>query len=271
MSGVILIKLMGKEIGMMIEETRIPKSVEDAIKNGTKFGKLRVTGFSHFKKKKLRYKYFVFVRCDCGKEKVVNWFTIKYKPTISCGCTRKKSRKARIWNMSDDELIEHYEEIVRGKLLGCEISKDNYEDAVQDCMLRLIKTVRRKRPSGMGIYTISYHVIDDICNRYDKNTKEDLEWIEPGGDLENTDADRISDISDIIGDTIDEVIVNIEQGKKILSALSERELDVFVLRNLDNMNLSEIGRVKGLTPERIRQILERAELMMYRKRRFINK
>lgn len=62
---------------------------------GQRFGKLTVVAWSHATKYRGKNKEHWLCRCDCGNEKVVLEFSLKYNHTKSCGCNKiEGGRKA---------------------------------------------------------------------------------------------------------------------------------------------------------------------------------
>lgn len=71
---------------------------------GQKFGKLTVLKLDHIEKSK---KYWL-CKCDCGKEKIVNGYSLKRGDTKSCGCLRKKGKSNAIQQVSKKKTTRQY-------------------------------------------------------------------------------------------------------------------------------------------------------------------
>lgn len=65
----------------------MPKEMEDL--TGRTYGKLSVIRFSH---KDKRNSSFWFVKCSCGKEKIINGSSMKNGHTKGCGCLNKEKK-----------------------------------------------------------------------------------------------------------------------------------------------------------------------------------
>lgn len=68
---------------------------------GQKFGKLTVLKLDHIEKSK---KYWL-CKCDCGKEKIVNGYSLKRGDTKSCGCLRKKGKSKAIMKQKETKEV----------------------------------------------------------------------------------------------------------------------------------------------------------------------
>lgn len=150
----------------------MPKNNTSELKDGEKFNRLKILKFSHFDK---RWRRWYFVKCDCGKEKIVMGSAMTSNNTRSCGCLQKETlRLKRISNNYSEitAIILGYKRHAKDRGLEWSLSRNFVETIIKKncfyCGSTPSNIKKTKNTCGFGLF---YSGIDRVNSN--KNYTED--------------------------------------------------------------------------------------------------
>jgi len=148
------------------------------------------------------------------------------------------------------ELVERYKTQVAGlafKMVG------DYEDAKDISQIVFVKTfynLKRfdpKKRFSTWLYRITVNAAIDYWRRYKKHRHEDLEEAE----ARPAEAGRTPEAVYFRKDATDRI-------KKALEVLSPKQRSIFVLRDMEGLEITEVATIMNMPPVTVRWYLHRA-------------
>lgn len=136
--------------------------------SGQRFGRLLAIKKDHsvWDKKTRRSENYWLFRCDCGKEKVINKYSVLRGKTVSCGCFNKEKTVERN--------IKHGLFNTEKRIYGC------WQDMKNRCYNKNRK--KYKIYGGRGII---------VCDEWKNSFSNFYEWAKNNGYNDNLTLDRI--------------------------------------------------------------------------------
>lgn len=152
--------------------------------------------------------------------------------------------------LSFKRLVEYYQPYVYSVAFRFLNNKADSEDIVQECFIRVWKNLKRYN-SNYRFSTWIYKIVTNLClDQYRRKKRsylvniEDLSGIESIPASGETDAERM--------------VINKEMKKlvsKTVEKLSPKQKMVFILRDLEGLDIIEIVRIMNLSPGKIKSNL----------------
>jgi len=147
-------------------------------------------------------------------------------------------------------LVERYQgQVLR---LACHLLRDSdaARDVAQDAFLRAFRSLASFRPEG----SFKNWVLQITVNAARDHQSRQQGWrLRPLEEGDRAEGDIESDVARSL---------DLDRVHRLLDKLASREREVFVLRDLEGLDVEEVARVLGLEEPTIRRHLARARLRL---------
>jgi len=164
------------------------------------------------------------------------------------------------------ELVRPYERRVYAAALAILRNEQDAEDAVQEAMLKAFANIRQFRAEArFSTWLIQITVNEALMRRRRERTvpMEGIDGLRSGGGDEESDyAPRdFADWREIPSEALDRKEVR-QRLTEALATLDRKYREVFMLRDLEHLNIQETAEALGITVASVKTRLLRARLML---------
>ena len=163
------------------------------------------------------------------------------------------------------ELVRPYERRVYAAALAILRNEEDAEDAAQEAMLKAFANIRQFRAEArFSTWLIQITVNQALMRRRRERTvpMEGLDNRRDAGDNENEYAPRdFADWREIPSETLERKEVR-QRLAEALATLDRKYREVFVMRDMEHLNIQETAEALGITVASVKTRLSRARLML---------
>jgi len=148
------------------------------------------------------------------------------------------------------QLLEHYQPYVYSIAYRFMNNKTDAEDLVQDCFVKVWKNLHRF-DERFKFTTWLYKIITNLCfDRFKQKKREKTTTYEDVYEYKNFESFDPTDVeSNCINNEMRELIT------KLVNELSPKQKMIFILRDLEDVDVSEVGKIMKLSPGKIKSNL----------------
>ena len=168
--------------------------------------------------------------------------------------------------LSFRQLLDQYQPYVYSIAFRFLNNISDAEDIVQDCFIRIWKNIHRYNEQykfSTWVYKIVTNLCFDLLRQ--KNRNKIIDYYESPDSLTTGLMDHTNIESDIINDELKELV------NKLVNELSPKQRMVFILRDIENVDVKEIEQIMSLSPGKIKSNLYYARRNMREKLEIIYK
>jgi RNA polymerase sigma-70 factor, ECF subfamily len=182
------------------------------------------------------------------------------------GDTRERDLIANVQSGKHElfyELVRPYEKRVYAAALAILRNEHDAEDAAQEAMLKAFKNIRQFRAEArFSTWLIQITVNESLMRRRRERTVQ-MEGIDDRRDGEETEyAPRdFADWREIPSETLERKEVR-QRLVAALATLDRKYREVFMLRDMEHLNIQETAEALGITASSVKTRLLRARLML---------
>jgi RNA polymerase sigma-70 factor, ECF subfamily len=164
------------------------------------------------------------------------------------------------------ELVRPYERRVYAAALAILRNEHDAEDAAQDAMLKAFANIRQFRAEARFSTWLIQITVNEALMRQRRERIVPMEGLEnrrdTGRDNENEYAPRdFADWREIPSEALERKEVR-QRLAEALAALDRKYREVFVLRDMEHLNIQETAEALGITVASVKTRLLRARLML---------
>jgi RNA polymerase sigma-70 factor (ECF subfamily) len=147
-------------------------------------------------------------------------------------------------------LVEYYQPYVYSIAFRFFNNKTDSDDVVQECFIRVWKNLHRYK-SKYKFSTWIYKIVNNLClDHYRRQKRNKSQSMEEFSVIENL----------IVNDELnaENILINTELKKMVYKAvenLSPKQKMVFILRDIEGMEIVEIVKIMNISPGRIKSNL----------------
>jgi len=160
------------------------------------------------------------------------------------------------------ELVQPYERRVYAAALAILRNETDAEDVVQEAMLKALANIRQFRAEARFSTWLIQITVNEALMRRRRERTVAMEGID---DRPNDDADytprEFADWREIPSETLERKEVRQRLGEA-LAALDPKYREVFVLRDMEQLNIQETAEALGISIASVKTRLLRARLML---------
>jgi len=160
------------------------------------------------------------------------------------------------------ELVRPYERRVYAAALAILRNEQDAEDAVQEAMLKAFAKIRQFRAEARFSTWLIQITVNEALMRRRRERTVVMEGIDDRRDDESEYAPRdFADWREIPSETLERKEVR-QRLAEALATLDRKYREVFVLRDMEHLNIQETAEALGITVASVKTRLLRARLML---------
>jgi RNA polymerase sigma-70 factor, ECF subfamily len=160
------------------------------------------------------------------------------------------------------ELVRPYERRVYAAALAILRNEQDAEDAAQEAMLKAFANIRQFRAEARFSTWLIQITVNEALMRRRRERTVVMEGIEHGRDDESEYAPRdFADWREIPSEALERKEVR-QRLAKALGTLDRKYREVFVLRDMEHLNIQETAEALGISVASVKTRLLRARLML---------
>jgi RNA polymerase sigma-70 factor, ECF subfamily len=160
------------------------------------------------------------------------------------------------------ELVRPYERRVYAAALAILRNEQDAEDAVQEAMLKAFAKIRQFRAEARFSTWLIQITVNEALMRRRRERTVVMEGIDDHRDEEREYAPRdFADWREIPSETLERKEVR-QRLAEALATLDQKYREVFVLRDMEHLNIQETADALGITVASVKTRLLRARLML---------
>ena len=199
----------------------------------------------------------------CGSQEVVSNITVNNSE--QAGGTREHELISSVQRGQSElfyELVRPYERRVYAAALAILRNEHDAEDAAQEAMLKAFKNIQQFRAEArFSTWLIQITVNESLMRRRRERTVP-MEAIDDRREQESEYAPRdFADWREIPSEALERKEVR-QRLAEALATLDRKYREVFVLRDMEHLNIQETAEALGITAASVKTRLLRARLML---------
>ena len=181
------------------------------------------------------------------------------------GMTREQDLIARVQAGQNElfyELVRPYERRVYAAALAILRNESDAEDVAQEAMLKALANIRQFRAEARFSTWLIQITVNEALMRRRRDRKGIMEGIDDRRDEEGEYTPRdFADWREIPSEALERKEVR-QKLAEALASLDRKYREVFVLRDMEQLNIQETAQTRGISVASVKTRLLRARLML---------